>query len=342
MLQCEPIGKGPEAEFKRLEFESIDHAQELAAREGWAARFLPISPSAHTGTYIGLDLPGLYLAQKTYSSWSYQVSGSAPQNRIPFVLPTDTGKSLRCQGKKVTAQEAILIDRGQGIDLTIEGGAQAVVLYLTEEIYLAVLRMAAGTDAEPTAAADGIRIVDGPGLALLKTRLSELFQTDGRSSHLCLGVEGLSRYVISLLVMTLRSVDRDQPEAFSGPIGQQIHYARRARDLMEKNLHEPLVLSDLGTEVGISVRTLHNAFQDYFGVSPGRYHILLRLTEARNELMRAHSSEASVTQIATQWGFYHLGRFAHAYELHFGELPSQTLTQRKSQHFMAGKIPVAR
>lgn len=335
-----PIGKGPEARFKRLEFEGIDHAQELAAKEGWAARFLPISVGAQLGTYHSLDLPGIYLAQKTYRGWSYQVSGSAPRSRIPLVLPIDTGKSLRCQGERVSAHEAIMIDRGQGIDLTIEGGGQAVLLYLTEDTYLAILRAVAGPDAEPTAATDGIRVIDGPGLALLKTRLNELFQTDGNSS--LLGVQGLSRYVTSLLVTALCSVERDRPQALSGPMEQKTRYARLARDVMQKNQHEPLVLTELGIEVGISVRTLHYAFQDYFGVSPGRYHKLQRLAAARNELMRIDPSEASVTEVATRWGFYHLGRFAQAYDQHFGELPSQTLTQRKSQHFLTRKRPAAR
>jgi transcriptional regulator GlxA family with amidase domain len=37
------------------------------------------------------------------------------------------------------------------------------------------------------------------------------------------------------------------------------------------------------------------------------------------------SGATSVTDVATRWGFFHLGRFAQAYGQLYGERPSQTL-----------------
>jgi len=34
-----------------------------------------------------------------------------------------------------------------------------------------------------------------------------------------------------------------------------------------------------------------------------------------------------VTEIATQWGFTHMGRFSIEYRLRFGESPSETLSR---------------
>ncbi len=55
-----------------------------------------------------------------------------------------------------------------------------------------------------------------------------------------------------------------------------------------------------------------------------------RLEAARRTLLTAEPLTTSVTEVATQWGFFHLGRFARDYRQLFGELPSETLKQNKS------------
>jgi transcriptional regulator GlxA family with amidase domain len=51
----------------------------------------------------------------------------------------------------------------------------------------------------------------------------------------------------------------------------------------------------------------------------------VRLDRARLRLSDVHAAEASVTAIALECGFGHLGKFAAAYRERFGEQPSETL-----------------
>jgi AraC-like DNA-binding protein len=60
-------------------------------------------------------------------------------------------------------------------------------------------------------------------------------------------------------------------------------------------------------------------------MGPKRYLLLRRMHLARQALRQATPDAASVTDIATQYGFWQLGRFAVEYQSLFGESPSVTL-----------------
>lgn len=95
----------------------------------------------------------------------------------------------------------------------------------------------------------------------------------------------------------------------------------RAVEYVEGHLCEPIALGDIAEAAGRSARTVDEGFRRCLGVSPMTYVRDLRLERVRAALL---TSEATVSTIALDAGFTHLGRFAAAYRARFGELPSQT------------------
>jgi AraC-like DNA-binding protein len=77
---------------------------------------------------------------------------------------------------------------------------------------------------------------------------------------------------------------------------------------------------------GIGVRSLQMGFKRVHGCTPREFITRRRLDEARAMLMSG--DEASVTAIATNLGFFELGRFSQRYRQYFGETPSATLARR--------------
>ena len=104
---------------------------------------------------------------------------------------------------------------------------------------------------------------------------------------------------------------------------------KRAVEYMQANLDAPLTIGLIATTAGVPGQTLFKHFRDTHGISPMRYMRNLRFDKVRQELLNARTG-ARVTEIASRWGFSHLGRFAVEYRLRFGESPSQTLARRSS------------
>ncbi len=95
--------------------------------------------------------------------------------------------------------------------------------------------------------------------------------------------------------------------------------------LLRENIKYPISLTDLCQNIGQNQRSLYYAFQAAYGLSPMQYLKILRLNGIRRVLKRAEPKENTVTKIALDWGFWHLGQFSTDYKKMFGESPSTTL-----------------
>lgn len=103
------------------------------------------------------------------------------------------------------------------------------------------------------------------------------------------------------------------------------HQAKLAEDIALTDFDLSLSITELSEKTDIPERTLRHVFRRCFGLSPAQYLRVLRLHQARQQLLVSRLDHTTVTQVAFGLGFWDLGRFAGAYRLLFGELPSKTL-----------------
>jgi AraC-like DNA-binding protein len=100
---------------------------------------------------------------------------------------------------------------------------------------------------------------------------------------------------------------------------------RRLEDAIMANLEQPLYMGELAAQVGASYWTLRDCCLEYLGMSPKRYLWLRRMHLASRALRSADAERTTVTEIASDYGFWEFGRFSVAYRSLFGESPSTTL-----------------
>lgn len=113
-------------------------------------------------------------------------------------------------------------------------------------------------------------------------------------------------------------------------LGRHVLICKRAQEYLSEGMQHMYSTTEVANACGVGARTLYNAFMSVLGVSPNKYLLLRRLWMARQALLRSSDQEL-VKSIALDYGFWHLGRFALAYQSRFGELPSSTLARRRSR-----------
>lgn len=130
----------------------------------------------------------------------------------------------------------------------------------------------------------------------------------------------------------LRAVDQAlHPASVAGGrkanLNQYLGLVRRFDEFLASNPGRTLYSADVAGQLGVSVRTLHNALFTVRGMSMHRYTRLRRLWSVRQQLVHGGRPE-SIKAIALVNGFWHLGEFLSLYCELFGETPQQTLAAR--------------
>ena len=100
---------------------------------------------------------------------------------------------------------------------------------------------------------------------------------------------------------------------------------RRLEEALMANAEQPLYMAELSAQVGASYWTLRDCCLEYLGMSPKRYLWLRRMHLAHRALRNADAERTTVTEIASDCGFWEFGRFSVAYRSLFGESPSAAL-----------------
>lgn len=133
----------------------------------------------------------------------------------------------------------------------------------------------------------------------------------------------LSAWLEDMLAVVYVDLTSD-PEQRLRPI--PLKRVQQAEQILRATYDSPLSISDLARRLQVGLRSLELDFHAVHGLSPRAYLMRLRLQRAQDRLLAADPCD-SVTRIALDCGFSHLGRFAGAYRAEFGESPRQTLAR---------------
>lgn len=117
-----------------------------------------------------------------------------------------------------------------------------------------------------------------------------------------------------------RSADIRQTNPLSWDPTIRNAHLRRATDIMQEHLEEPLPIPQIAREIGISLRQLQNLSRQHFGETVSERYLVIRLNAARHMLMY---SDMSITEIVVATGFSSSATFARAFRHRFRTTATQ-------------------
>jgi AraC-like DNA-binding protein len=260
--------------------------------------------------------------QRVSLSRRFHQQGVAPPGVLTFGIPLG-GAPVRWSGTAASAGQFMNFNDPGGFDAVTETDFRALTVSLAEDDLDRTLA-ALGVEAEAAQAKAGPALFghdprEVHALIEIVQALMVRMTTLPRNAPALRELKSQLRFTLAEAMLG------GQPDAPRTSRSQRQHAVDRAVSLIRHARDMPTI-EELHRHCETSYRTLNRGFRERFGITPKQYLLRARLSAAQRALLRARPG-TRVTAIASDIGFWHLGRFASAYARMFGERPSATLTR---------------
>jgi AraC-like DNA-binding protein len=278
-----------------------------------------------SASVISIDLHRLWMQQiEETLARSWYVQMESPRVAIGF--STEAGQPMRHQGIELMPDDIGVFSPSHPVWHTTSGPSRFASMSLPRDDLVQRGIALAGHAVVPAGVAMTIKVAPA-----MMTRLRTLHAAAVHlAKHTPAAIQDPTRaHELETVLTEAMVLCLAKGQLKTDTASQRRHAAiiKRLHALEEAARERPLYLAEVCSALGVSQRSLHQICHEMLGIGPKRYLCLRRLHLARRELRNASPGEVTVTDVATKYGFWELGRFAVAYRSVFGESPSATLRQ---------------
>jgi AraC-like DNA-binding protein len=295
----------------------------VAAVRATDAEMLLTSRGDFSAELVQVDL-GRLLMQRGTDSLPRIVRISNHPNRAPIVFLADLDQaSVQQAGLEMAPGEIIVFSATATSYQRTKGPCRWASMSLAAEDLAAASACIAGRELMPPCSTQVLR-PDPPLMARLMA-LHEATMQLARTAPAILAHRQVAKSLEQELLHTMvRCVDAQQSEVRLAA-RQHTRVVASFEDFLATKRYEPVYLAEICAAIGVSERTLRTCCHEHLGMGPIHYLWLRRMHLAHRALLHADPAARTVTEIATDHGFWELGRFSVEYRALFGEAPSVSL-----------------
>jgi AraC-like DNA-binding protein len=301
---------------------SIEEMQAAAESEGWSIDYRQLQAGRLVVGSVSGECATISLLDEC-ASGRIEAVGETPEGHITVVMPCGRN-GLRINGKSLDRRGLFVLKSRAEMHAVTGGHTRALGMHIpishlkpTErpDILIKDTRLFSPVsmiESSPTSIERLRRLM----CAAIYRPVSGRWQEERASGLTTALAEVINKCDSST------SVDEDEP------CTKRLRTIKRACEFIEAHLDEPIRIVQVCTYSRTTISQLERTFRRELQMSPGQYIRAHRLMSVNRKLIHANRNGDSITRIATDHGFTHLGRFAGAYREQFGELPSETLNRK--------------
>jgi len=281
--------------------------------------------SGFRGDMTQVKFPRMWITRYDIEAAAATIRSASLVNRIVFSFPADFDQGSYRLGS-LELRPGDLLTYGPGIAnyFHISGPRRSAALIMTHDDLVSTASAITGREPTPPSDPKIIR----PATAAM-SRLLRLHAAVGRlakaSPNLLDNPAVINAVEQQFAHIVVRCLTDPMREVTRSDVAQHIRVIRRFEDYIASRQYEPVYLAEICAGIGVSERYLRTCCHEHLGIGPIRYLWLRRMNLVHRKLLRCDGSETTVTETATEFGFWELGRFSGEYRALFGEVPSATL-----------------
>jgi AraC family ethanolamine operon transcriptional activator len=295
---------------KAFAAEFFDATEQETALPGWEQRFLQLAPNRYHGRVDYLVMPGISVMRERVNTTIAQTI-MTPRDSVTFAFTVNDDAHWQINAMPLCGVTCSVITGGLEWVAVCPGGYDIVLVTMRADQLGWEVR-------------SGFNVLSGYAMkACLHWLLGLLPNAAGPRES----ADELTELLPEILIEQLASLYFNSTQLeWPGPSTSPDYSAfRRLQARLRGEGDMPLSITALAADTGMTHQSLHETVRNTLGINASVWLKQLRLDGARRDLLQAGRTGRTVSEIALQWRFWHLGRFAKYYSAQFHETPSETL-----------------
>lgn len=306
----------PFASLQTQEIESFEDLGEIVI--GTRREIVQIEHGRLRGRLSHASISGLPVDLAAFNL-GIRSNGALPSDRIAIGMLADCGDRVTRSFYESHPGDVLVVTPGEELQNRYYGGASIFVISLAA----ADIESSFGPEGrlgDPTTWVRSHFKGSTDTVQQVVPFLRSLFANLGEASLDAQGAEFWKRAVIEAMSA---NIIKGMPAERDGPVPSALKMVRQIEEYLDERGEGPVHISELCGQLHVSRRTLHRVFQETLGIGPVAFLRHRRLCAVHTAL-RAAKDARTISEVAMQYGFQNLGRFAGYYHQLFGEYPSET------------------